>query len=50
VIDYYSAGELDFSLDVRPALDDLSSFKARTLRIADAIRDKVRSGDEKSDK
>jgi hypothetical protein len=41
VIDYYSAGELEFSLDVRPAVDDLSSLKARTLRLAEVMREKM---------
>ena len=48
VIDYYHVDALTFSVDVRPALDDLSSLKARTLNLASKMREKI-SGDDKSD-
>jgi hypothetical protein len=48
VIDYYSVDELAFSVDVRPALDDLSSMQARAMRFAHNMKDKV-VGDDKNE-
>ena len=41
VIDYYSVDDLTFSIDVRPALDDLASVKARTMKFAVDVKSKV---------
>lgn len=38
VIDYYGVDELSFSVDVRPAVDDFQSFRARAQRLADEAR------------
>ena len=48
VIDYYSVDELTFSVDVRPALDDFSSMRARVMRFAQNMKGKV-VGDDKKD-
>ena len=48
VIDYYGVDELTFSVDVRPAFDDLSSLKARAKKFAEDMRDKL-SGNGKKD-
>jgi cytochrome c heme-lyase len=48
VIDYYSVDELTFSIDVRPALDDLPSLKARTMKFAEDVKSKV-IGNDKND-
>jgi hypothetical protein len=48
VIDYYSVDELTFSVDVRPALDDFSSMRARAMKFAQNMKDKV-VGDDKKD-
>jgi len=48
VIDYYGVDDLTFSIDVRPAIDDLSSLKARTLRLAEKMKDRI-SGDNKEE-
>src|SRR5271170_7424658 len=45
VIDYYSVDDLTFSIDVRPALDDLSSLKARMMKFADDTKSKVTGND-----
>lgn len=44
VIDYYAVDELTFSVDVRPALDDFGSMKARALRFAENMKGKVGNG------
>jgi Cytochrome c/c1 heme lyase len=41
VIDYYGVDELTFSVDVRPALDDFSSLKARTVKFAEDMKMKM---------
>jgi Cytochrome c/c1 heme lyase len=41
VIDYYGVDELTFSVDVRPAIDDLASLKARILNLADKTKERV---------
>ena len=48
MIDYYSVDELTFSVDVRPALDDFSSMRARAMKFAQNMKDKV-VGDDKKD-
>lgn len=48
VIDYYGVDELTFSIDVRPAIDDLSTLKARTLHLAEKMKEKV-TGENKED-
>jgi hypothetical protein len=49
VIDYYSVDELTFSVDVRPALDDFSSIKARAIRFAENMKGKVVGNDGKDE-
>jgi len=46
VIDYYSVDELTFSVDVRPALDDFSSMRARAMKFAQNMKGKVVGKDE----
>jgi hypothetical protein len=41
VIDYYGVDELTFSIDVRPAIDDFESLKARTLNLAEKMKERV---------
>ena len=41
VIDYYSVDDLTFSIDVRPALDDLPSLKARAIKFAEDMKSKA---------
>jgi len=48
VIDYYSVDDLTFSIDVRPALDDLASLKARSMKFAEDMKAKV-AGSNKND-
>jgi hypothetical protein len=48
VIDYYGVDELTFSVDVRPALDDISSLKARARKFAQDMKDKM-AGNGKND-
>jgi cytochrome c heme-lyase len=48
VIDYYGVGELTFSVDVRPALDDFASVRARTMKFTDDMKARI-AGDKKSD-
>jgi len=48
VIDYYGVDDLTFSVDVRPALDNFQSFKARAMRWADKVCTKI-GGNEKKD-
>jgi len=52
VIDYYGIGDdgLDFEIDVRPAVDDLSSLKARTMKFGNTMRDKLREKNERDAK
>ena len=49
VIDYYAVDELTFSVDVRPALDDLSSMKARAMKFAENMKGKVMGNDKKDE-
>jgi Cytochrome c/c1 heme lyase len=49
VIDYYSVDELTFSVDVRPALDDFPSMKARAIRFAENMKGKVVGNDGKDE-
>jgi Cytochrome c/c1 heme lyase len=42
VLDYYSVDELTFSVDVRPAIDDFASLKARTKFLADKMRERIK--------
>jgi len=41
VIDYYAVDELTFSVDVRPALDDFLSIRARGLNILEDVKAKL---------
>ena len=40
VIDYYSVDELTFSVDVRPAVDDFASLRARVLNFSENMKKK----------
>jgi Cytochrome c/c1 heme lyase len=41
VIDYYAVDELTFSVDVRPALDDFSTMRARAFELAEKVKANV---------
>ena len=47
VIDYYGV-DLTFSVDARPALDDFPSLRARSLKVLDDLKGRIR-GDSKKD-
>jgi Cytochrome c/c1 heme lyase len=47
VLDYYGVDDLTFSIDVRPAVDDFGSFKARMHKFAENMKSRI--GGEKKD-
>lgn len=41
VLDYYDVDDLTFSVDVRPAVDDFGSFRARMQKFAEDMKSRI---------